>query len=35
MVAYPLWSSQQLVGSPAEEMTYAFLWVILPIIAMP
>jgi hypothetical protein len=35
IVAYPLWSRNQLSGSPAEEMTYAFLWVILPIIAMP
>lgn len=35
VVAYPLWSDGQLAGSPAEEMTYAFLWVVLPIIAMP
>ena len=35
IVAYPLWSSGQLAGSPAEETTYAFLWVVLPIIAMP
>jgi len=35
LVAYPLWSSNQLAGSPAEEMTYSFLYVILPIIAMP
>jgi hypothetical protein len=35
VVAYPLWSTNQLIGSPAEEMTYAFLWVALPIIAMP
>jgi len=35
VVAYPLWSSDQLVGSPAEETTYAFLWVMFPIIAMP
>ena len=35
VVAYPLWSSGQLVGSPAEETTYNFLWVVLPIIAMP
>jgi hypothetical protein len=34
-VAYPLWSSGQLAGSPAEGMTQAFLWVILPIVAMP
>ncbi|HLO30226.1 MAG TPA: hypothetical protein VK249_13870, partial [Anaerolineales bacterium] len=35
LVAYPLWSTNQLIGSPAEKMTYTFLWVILPIIAMP
>lgn len=35
IVAYPLWSTNQLVGSPAEEMTYAFLWVALAIVAMP
>ena len=35
VVAYPLWSANQLAGSPAEEMTHAFLWVILPIVAMP
>lgn len=35
LVAYPLWSTNQLAGSPAEEMTYAFLWVALPIIATP
>jgi hypothetical protein len=35
LIAYPLWSTNQLIGSPAEEMTYAFLWVALPIIAVP
>ena len=35
VVAYPLWSANQLAGSPAEGMTHAFLWVILPIVAMP
>jgi hypothetical protein len=35
IVAYPLWRSNQLAGSPAESMTNAFLWVLLPIIAMP
>lgn len=35
IVAYPLWSSGQLAGSPAEEMTYTFLWIVLPLIAMP
>lgn len=35
IVAYPLWSTNQLAGSPAEDMTHAFLWVILPIVAVP
>ncbi len=35
VVAYPLWSTNQLAGSPAEEMTYTFLWVPLAIIAVP
>ena len=35
IVAYPLWSTNRLAGSPAAEMTYAFVWVILPIVAMP
>ena len=35
IVAYPLWRAHQLVGSPAEQMTYAFLWLPLPLIAMP
>ena len=35
IVAYPLWSSGKLIGSPAEEMTFAFVWVILAIIAVP
>ena len=35
IVAYPLWSTNQLAGSPAEGMTHAFVWVILPIVAMP
>ena len=34
-VALPLASSDALAGSRAEEMTYVFLWVILPIVAMP
>ena len=34
-VAYPLWSTGRLAGSPAERMTKDFLWVILPIVAMP
>jgi hypothetical protein len=35
IVAYPLWSTNQLAGSPAEGMTRAFVWVVLPIVAMP
>jgi hypothetical protein len=35
IVAYPLWSAGQLAGSPAEGMTNAFLWVVLPIVATP
>jgi hypothetical protein len=35
VVAYPLWRANALAGSPAEEMTYVFLWVPLPIIAVP
>ncbi|WP_461491753.1 hypothetical protein [Pontibacter sp. HJ8] len=35
VVAYPLWSNNELIGSPAEGMTRAFLWVVLPIVAMP
>jgi hypothetical protein len=35
LVAYPLWRSNQLTGSPAEPMTYSFLYVVLPILAMP
>jgi hypothetical protein len=35
IVAYPLWSEGALAGSPAESTTSAFLWVILPIVAVP
>jgi hypothetical protein len=35
LVAYPLWTSNQLAGSPAEGMTNVFLLVVLPILAMP
>jgi hypothetical protein len=35
IVAYPLWSTDRLAGSPAEGMAQAFVWVILPIVAMP
>jgi len=35
IVAYPLWRSGTLAGSPAEGLTSVFLWVILPIVAIP
>ena len=35
IVAYPLWSRGTLAGSPAEDTTSKFLWVILPIVAVP
>jgi hypothetical protein len=35
LVAYPLWSAGMLTGSSAESTTSAFLWVILPIVAVP
>ena len=35
IVAYPLWVSNELIGSSAEGMTRDFMWVIFPILAMP
>lgn len=35
LVAYPLWTSGQLAGSPAEGMAKVFLWVPLLIVAVP
>ena len=35
VVAYPLWAAGKLAGSRAEEETSAFLWVALPIVAVP
>ena len=35
VVAYPLWRAHALAGSPAEAMTRVFLWVPLPILAVP
>jgi hypothetical protein len=35
LVAYPLWSKGTLEGSPAEATTSAFIWVLLPIVAVP
>jgi hypothetical protein len=35
LVAYPLWVRGGLWGSPAEAIALPFLWVILPIVAVP
>lgn len=35
LVAYPLWADDKLTGSPAEGITYAFAWVVLPVVAIP
>jgi hypothetical protein len=35
IVAWPLWSANRLVGSPAEGMAYAFLPVVVPIVFVP
>ncbi len=35
IVAYPLWAKGALWDSPAAGTTSAFLWVVLPIIAVP
>ena len=35
IVAYPLWTKGALWGSPAEAITIPFLWVVLPILAVP
>jgi hypothetical protein len=35
LVAYPLWSAGTLERSSAEGTTSSFLWVILPIVAVP
>jgi hypothetical protein len=35
VVAYPLWVTDQLAGSPAEDMALSFVPVILPILVMP
>ncbi len=34
-VAYPLWSSNQLAGSPAEGLAMVFLWVPVAMLAVP
>ena len=35
IVAYPLWVNGKLVGSDAEQMARDFMWVALPLVAMP
>jgi len=35
LVAYPLWAKGTLWGSPAEAIALPFLWVPLPIVAVP
>jgi hypothetical protein len=35
IVAYPLWSAGTLANSSAEGTTSVFLWVLLPIVAVP
>ena len=35
VVAYPLWRANALAGSPAAEMASVFMWIPLPIIAVP
>lgn len=35
IVAWPLWSKNELIGSQVEPMTRVFIWVVFPIVAMP
>jgi hypothetical protein len=35
MIAYPLWVNNKLAGSSHEDMANVFMWVALPILAMP
>lgn len=35
VVAYPLWSTGQLTGSPVEEMAYTFAGIALPFLLVP
>ncbi len=35
IVAYPSWKSNQPMDATTEQMTNGFLWVVLPIVAMP
>lgn len=35
VVAYPLWKTDKLVGSPSEELANIFIWAILPALFFP
>lgn len=35
VVAYPLWSRNQLAGSPAEGMASVFIWVLVAMVGVP
>lgn len=35
VVAYPLWNSNTLIGSPHQELTFNFIWVIVPALFFP
>ncbi|MFM6344212.1 MAG: hypothetical protein ACKPFK_03565, partial [Dolichospermum sp.] len=35
VVAYPLWKTNTLIGSPNEELTFIFIWVFIPAIFFP
>ncbi|HLQ77734.1 MAG TPA: hypothetical protein VK210_10280 [Terriglobia bacterium] len=35
IVALPLWSANRLAGSPAEDLTYACLGVVIPMVLVP
>lgn len=35
VVAYPLWKTDKLVGSPSEELATIFIWAILPALFFP
>ena len=35
VVAYPLWKTDKLIGSPSEELATIFIWAILPALFFP
>jgi len=35
VVAYPLWKTDKLVGSPSEELATIFIWAIVPALFFP